>query len=44
MTPSNARLIAELQAVSIAVRLFGLHRLPDVMRPTPIKKHEERDQ
>lgn len=29
---SNARLIAELQAVTVAVRLFGLQRLPQVMR------------
>jgi len=28
---SNARLIAELQAVSLATRLFGLDRLPEVM-------------
>ncbi len=28
---SNARLIAELQAVTLAVRMFGLHRLPEVM-------------
>lgn len=30
--PSNARLLAELQSVAIAVRLFGLFRLPEVMR------------
>lgn len=28
---SNARLIAELQAVTLATRMFGLDRLPDVM-------------
>ena len=28
---SNARLIAELQAATIAIRMFGLSRLPEVM-------------
>lgn len=28
---SNARLIAELQAVTLATRMFGLERLPEVM-------------
>ena len=30
---SNARLIAELQAVQIGIHLVGLDRLPEVMRP-----------
>jgi|GEM_PF-1269461 len=29
--PNNARLIAELQAVALTVRMFGLDRLPEVM-------------
>jgi hypothetical protein len=29
--PSNARLIAELQAATLAIRMFGLSRLPEVM-------------
>jgi len=29
---SNARLIAELQAVTIGIHLVGLDRLPEVMR------------
>jgi hypothetical protein len=28
---SNARVIAELQAVTLAIRMFGLSRLPEVM-------------
>ena len=28
---NNARLIAELQAVALAVRMFGLDRRPEVM-------------
>jgi hypothetical protein len=28
---SRARLLAELQAVAIGIRLFGLDRLPEVM-------------
>lgn len=34
-TVSNARLIAELQAVAIGIRLVGLDRLPEVMAPAP---------
>ena len=30
---SNARLIAELQSVAIAIRIGGLSRLPEMMRP-----------
>ena len=33
MTVSNARLAAELQAVALGIRLVGLARLPEVMRP-----------
>lgn len=29
--PNNARLIAELQAVTLGINLVGLDRLPDVM-------------
>lgn len=37
--PNNARLIAELQAVTLGIHLVGLDRLPEVMtansaRPT----------
>jgi hypothetical protein len=32
---SNARVIAELQAVSVAIRMFGLSRLPEVMVANP---------
>lgn len=31
--PNNARLIAELQAVTLGIHLFGLDRLPEVMGP-----------
>lgn len=37
---NNARLIAELQAVAIGIRLVGLRRLPEVMRPTPRARGE----
>jgi len=30
---SNARVIADLQAVAIGIQLVGLDRLPEVMRP-----------
>lgn len=30
---NNARLIAELQALALGIRLVGLRRLPDVMNP-----------
>lgn len=30
-TPSNARLVAELQALTIGIHLVGLDRLPEVM-------------
>ncbi|WBT04940.1 hypothetical protein PFY01_09325 [Brevundimonas vesicularis] len=36
--PNNARLIAELQAVTLGIHLVGLDRLPEVMnanRPSP---------
>jgi hypothetical protein len=36
--PNNARLIAELQAVTLGIHLVGLNRLPEVMnanRPSP---------
>lgn len=31
MTGSNARMIAQLQAVAIGIQLVGLDRLPEVM-------------
>lgn len=31
---SSARLIAELQAVTIGIHLVGLNRLPEVMKPS----------
>lgn len=33
--PNNARLIAELQAVTLGIHLVGLNRLPEVMTRTP---------
>jgi len=30
--PSNARIIAELQSITIAIHLGGLDRLPEMMR------------
>lgn len=32
---NNARLVAELQAVALAIRIAGLDRLPEVYRPAP---------
>jgi len=32
---SNARLVAELQAVALAIRIAGLDQLPEVYRPAP---------
>lgn len=33
--PNNARLVAELQAVTPGIHLVGLDRLPEVMTRTP---------
>ena len=42
---SNARLIAELQAVTLAIRMFGLSRFPEVMvraMPETLKQETEK--
>ena len=36
--PNNARLVAELQAMSLAIRIAGLDRLPEVYRPVRAKE------
>lgn len=33
--PNNARLIAELQSVTLGIHLVGLDRLPEVITRTP---------
>lgn len=35
--PSTARIAAELQSVALAIRLFGLSALPNVMKQEPAK-------